>query len=90
MRQKAGNPSPVTDRACRLLLGRSAGEASDWLVRTVEGVVADQSVPRDVRLRDSYLLVRRRLVEELRETATQGERPCRIRSRSRERTTASS
>ncbi|HEX3554764.1 MAG TPA: DUF1702 family protein [Thermoanaerobaculia bacterium] len=77
MRQKGRNPSPVTDRACELLLGLSAGEASDWIVATVERVVADDSVEREVRLRDSYLLVRQRLVEELR-NLSQGESQCRI------------
>ena len=65
MRQKGRNPSPVTDRASALLLGRSADEASDWIVATLERVLADESVPREIRLRDSYLLARRRLVEEL-------------------------
>ncbi|HYX25799.1 MAG TPA: DUF1702 family protein, partial [Thermoanaerobaculia bacterium] len=77
MRQKGRNPSPVTDRACELLLGLSAGEASDWIVEIVERVVADDSVEREVRLRDSYLLVRQRLVEELR-NLSQGESPCRV------------
>ena len=77
MRQKGRNPSPVTGRACELLLGLSAEEASDWLVATVERVVADDSVEREVRLRDSYLLVRQRLVEELR-NSSQGESPCRV------------
>ncbi len=66
MRQKGRNPSPVTDRACELLLGRSADEASDWIVATLERVLADESVAQEIRLRDNYLLVRRRLVEELR------------------------
>jgi enediyne biosynthesis protein E3 len=66
MRQKGRNPSPVTDRACELLLGRSAEEASDWIAATFEHVVADASMALEVRLRDSYLLVRRRLVEALR------------------------
>jgi hypothetical protein len=87
MRQKGRNPSPVTDHACALLLGRSAGEAADWIVTTVERVLADPSVAREVRLRDSYLLVRRRLVEELHNSA-QGEAPCR--TPIQERTTASS
>lgn len=69
MRQKGGNPSPVTDRASELLLGRSAREASEWLAATIESVVADESVERESRLRDSYLLVRRRLVTELRNGA---------------------
>src|SRR5436305_1971710 len=77
MRQKGRNPSPVTGRACELLLGLSAEEASDWIVATVERVVADDGVEREVRLRDSYLLVRQRLVEELR-NSSQGESPCRV------------
>ena len=89
MRQKGGNPSPATDRACELLLGRSADEASDWIVETVARVVADDSVAPEVRLRDSYLLVRRRLVEELRSSA-QGEPQCRVRRHSELCTTASS
>lgn len=77
MRQKGGNPSPVTGRACELLLGLGAGETGDWIAAVVERVLTDTSVPRDVRLRDSYLLVRRRLVEELHNSA-QGGPPCRI------------
>jgi hypothetical protein len=77
MRQKGRNPSPVTDRACELLLRCTADEASDWIVETVERVVADETVPREIRLRDSYLLVRRRLVDELNQT--QGGLPCRVR-----------
>jgi enediyne biosynthesis protein E3 len=77
MRQKGRNPSPVTGRACELLLGISADEAADWLAAAVERVVADESVAREVRLRDSYLLVRRRLVEDLNHSA-QGEPPCRV------------
>lgn len=88
MRQKGGNPSPVTDRACELLLGRSADETSDWIVETVDRVVADESVAREIRLRDSYLLVRRRLVEELRNSA-QGEPQCRVLRNSKRFTTAS-
>jgi hypothetical protein len=75
MRQKGGNPSPVTDRACELLLGRTADQASDWIAAVVERVVEDESVAREVRLRDSYLLVRRRLVEELHNQA-QGDASC--------------
>jgi len=89
MRQKGRNPSAVTDRACELLLGVSADEASDWLVATVERVLADESVAREVRLRDSYLLVRRRLVEELRNSA-QGESQCRAIRQKGMSTTASS
>jgi enediyne biosynthesis protein E3 len=89
MRQKGRNPSPVTDRACELLLGRSAEETGSWLAATAEQVVADESIARDVRLRDSYLLVRRRLVEELRNPA-QGEPQCRVLRHSRQFTTASS
>jgi hypothetical protein len=88
MRQKGRNPSAVTDRACELLLGVTAGEAGDWIVATVERVLADESVPREVRLRDSYLLVRRRLVEELRNSA-QGEFQCRA-PRQREMSTIAS
>lgn len=90
MRQKGGNPSPVTERACELLLDRSAGETGDWIATVVERVLTDENVDRggrDIRLRDSYLLVRQRLVEELRNSA-QGEPPCRIPIR--EHTTASS
>jgi hypothetical protein len=89
MRQKGRNPSAVTDRACELLLGIDADEASDWLVATVERVLADDSVTREIRLRDSYLLVRRRLVEELRNSA-QGESPCRAPRQREMSTTASS
>lgn len=89
MRQKGGNPSPVTDRASELLLGMSAGEASDWIVETVERVVVDESVPREIRLRDSYLLVRQRLVEELSNSA-QGEPQCRVLRHSKRFMTASS
>jgi enediyne biosynthesis protein E3 len=80
MRQKGGNPSPVTDRACELLLGLDAGETGDWIATVVERVLADESGDRgerEIRLRDSYLLVRQRLVEELNNSA-QGEPPCRI------------
>jgi hypothetical protein len=89
MRQKGRNPSPVTDRACELLLGRSAGETGSWLAATAERVVADESIAPDIRLRDSYLLVRRRLVEELCKSA-QGEPQCRVLRHSRQSTTASS
>jgi enediyne biosynthesis protein E3 len=89
MRQKGRNPSAVTDRACELLLGISAAEASDWLVATVERVLADESVAREVRFRDSYLLVRRRLVEELGNSA-QGESQCRAPRPMAMSTTASS
>jgi hypothetical protein len=67
MRERGGNPSPVTDRACLQLLGRSPAAASGWLVDVVREVVADESIERTVRLRDAYVLVRRRLVEELRQ-----------------------
>ena len=89
MRQKGCNPSPVTDRACELLLGRSADEAGDWIAATVDRVVTDTSIARDVRLRDSYLLVRRRLVEELRNPA-QGEPQCRVLRHNKKFMTASS
>jgi enediyne biosynthesis protein E3 len=88
MRQKGNNPSPVTERACRLLLGRSAEAASDWLVDTVERAMADEAVPEDVRRRDGYLLVRRRLVDELKDSG-EGEPQCRDRAESQELTTAS-
>jgi hypothetical protein len=77
MRQRGKNPSPVTDHASLLLLGRSAEEAGDWIAATVEQVLADESFGREVRLRDSYLLVRRRLVDEL-HNQEQGEPPCRV------------
>jgi enediyne biosynthesis protein E3 len=67
MRDRGGNPSPATDRACRLLLGRSPEAASRWLAGTVREAAADESIERHVRLRDAYLEVRRRLVEELRQ-----------------------
>jgi hypothetical protein len=67
MRDRGGNPSPATDRACRLLLGRGPEAASRWLAGAVREVVEDESIERHVRLRDAYLLVRRRLVEELRQ-----------------------
>jgi enediyne biosynthesis protein E3 len=89
MRQKGGNPSPVTDRACELLLGQSAGETGDWIAATAERVIADESIEREVRLRDSYLLVRQRLVEELRNSA-QGEPQCRVLRHSKRSMTASS
>ena len=89
MRQKGRNPSPVTDRACRLLLGRSAGQASDWVAATAERVLADESLDREVRTRDSYLLVRRRLVEELHNHA-QGGASCSIPAHDKPATTASS
>jgi hypothetical protein len=69
MRQKGHNPSPVTGRACELLLGRSPDAAGDWIAATRERVLADESVSREIRLRDHYLLARRRLVEELRGSA---------------------
>ena len=65
MRQKGGNPSPVTDRACEILLSCSPGDASDWFAATLQQVLADESCEREVRLRDSYFLVRRRLVEDI-------------------------
>lgn len=77
MRQKGRNPSPVTRHACELLLGRSCEDAADRLAATVARVAADESVAREVRLRDSYLLVRRRLVEDL-TPSVQGEFPCRV------------
>jgi len=69
MRQKGGNPSPVTDRACELLLSRTPDDASDWIVATLQRVLADESSEREVRLRDNYRLVRQRLVEDLRGSA---------------------
>jgi uncharacterized protein DUF1702 len=66
MRKKGGNPSPVTDRACELLLSCGPDDASDWIVATLERILADESAGREVRLRDNYLLVRRRLVADLR------------------------
>ncbi len=66
MRHKGGNPSPVTDRACGLLLGSDTAAASRWLMDTLGEVVKDESIDREVRLRDAYVLVRRRLVEDLR------------------------
>jgi hypothetical protein len=89
MREKGCNPSPVTDRACRLLLGRNPAAASGWLVETVRRVLEDESVERTVRQRDCYVLVRRRMVEELREKA-QGGSSCRLNRGPRELTTASS
>jgi hypothetical protein len=89
MRQKGGNPWSGTDLACRLLLDRSADDASDWLMEIVDGVVKDHTLDQQVRLRDSYLLVRQHLVEELRTTA-EGERQCRVPAHSRSLTTASS
>ena len=62
--------------------------AADWIAAGVERIAADASLTPEVRLRDSYLLLRRQLVEELRPTA-QGEAPCRPRT-SAQRTTASS
>jgi len=73
MRQKGRNPSPVTDLACELLLGRSVDRAGDWIAAIAESVVADESIARQARLRDLYLHIRRRLVEELRGSA-RGER----------------
>lgn len=75
MRQKGRNPSPVTDRACALLLGCSADDAGDWLTAVVERVLADPGLAPEVRLRDSYLLVRRLLVEGL-HNLTQGDASC--------------
>jgi enediyne biosynthesis protein E3 len=72
MRQKGGNPSPATELAARLLLDRSAGDASDWLLEISDGVLGAgslelQGAEHQARLRDSYLLVRQRLVAELRD-----------------------
>jgi hypothetical protein len=66
MRQKGGNPSPVTERACRVLLGCDADAASDWIVGVVGRVLEGAGAAGDERLRDSYLLVRRQLLLELR------------------------
>ncbi|HET9767261.1 MAG TPA: DUF1702 family protein [Thermoanaerobaculia bacterium] len=85
MRQRGGNPWSGTDRACRLLLDRSSGDASDWLMEIVDGIVKNGASKN----RDSYVLVRQRLVEELRHTA-EGERQCRVPAHSRSLTTASS
>jgi hypothetical protein len=71
------------------LLGRGAGEVGDRIVATVERVLADDRIPREVRLRDSYLLVRQQLVEELR-GAAEGERQCRAQAHVLQPTTASS
>jgi enediyne biosynthesis protein E3 len=90
MRQKGGNPWSGTDLACRLLLDRSSDDASDWLMEIVDGVVHDQTLDKQARLRDSYLLVRQRLVEELRTNTAEGERQCRVPAHSRSLTTASS
>ena len=68
MREKGGNASPVTDRACRLLLGSSTAAASRWLADTLSSVVGDESIERAVRLRDAYFLLRGRLVEDLRQS----------------------
>lgn len=76
MRQKGRNPSPVTARACELLLGRGANETADWLVATLGRALADESVAWEERRRDSYSQVRRRLVEDL-NPSVQGETPCR-------------
>jgi len=93
MRQKGGNAWSGTDRACRLLLDRTSDDASDWLMEIVDGVVDGDGSDRhsseyQARLRDSYVLVRQRLVEELRHTA-EGERQCRVPA-NRSLTTASS
>ena len=89
MRQKGRNPWSGTERASRLLLGCDADAASDWLMEIVDGVVNDGSVDEGARRRDSYLLVRQRLVAELRNPA-EGGRPCRVPTASRSTTTASS
>jgi enediyne biosynthesis protein E3 len=74
MRDKGGNPSQATDRACRLLLGSDTAAASQWLVDTLGRVADDESIERTVRLRDAYLLVRRRLLDDLRPSrATPGD-----------------
>jgi hypothetical protein len=85
MRQRGGNRWSGTDRACRLLLDRGSDDASDWLMEIVDSVTKN-GAPKN---RDSYLLVRQRLVEELRHTA-EGERQCRVPAHSRSLTTASS
>ncbi|HXT19476.1 MAG TPA: hypothetical protein VN923_01885, partial [Thermoanaerobaculia bacterium] len=92
MRQKGGNPWSGTDRAALLLLDRTADDASDWLLEIVDEVIQEGNLDKhspayQARLRDSYLLVRQRLVDELRHAA-EGGRPCKLPSRSA--TTASS
>ena len=66
MRQKGGNGWSGTDRAALLLLDRTSDDAADWLTEIVDGVLHDDGVDRAVRRRDSWLLVRQRLVEDLR------------------------
>ena len=66
MRQKGGNAWSGTDRASLLLLDRTSDDAADWLAEIADGVLHDDGVDRAVRRRDSWLLVRQRLVEELR------------------------
>ena len=69
MRHEGGNPSPVTDRACESLLFCRPDQASERMRAALRSVLADESPGREERLRDHYLLVRERLVEDLRRLA---------------------
>ena len=61
MRQKGANPSPWTDRACRILLRRSAEQAADLIVDQVNDISAELQ-GRGQELRETgYARLRHRL-----------------------------
>lgn len=61
MRQKGGNASPWTDRACAELLDMTAAEAADLIATQVDGIVSDlEGRERELRER-GYNLLRGRL-----------------------------
>jgi hypothetical protein len=62
MRQKAGNPSQVTDYACKQLLGRTVDETANLAGELLRH--ASESLGEHVG-RDGYAFVRRGLTEEL-------------------------
>jgi hypothetical protein len=67
MRQKAGNTSPVTENACRKLLGQTADETADMAQRLLEKAEATLG---DRAGRDGYAFVRLHLTENLTQETT--------------------
>lgn len=67
MRQKAGNASPVTENACRKLLGQTADETADMAQRLLQEAEATLG---DRVGRDGYAFVRLHLTETLTQETT--------------------
>ena len=67
MRQQGNNPSSWTERICRLFLGMTAYQASDWIDAEQDAVLAE--LPRDDADRGGrcYLAVRQRMNKALAE-----------------------